>query len=149
MPGGTTATLVATAFGVGRLPLAPGTWASLAALALLAPLRFASPAAFAVVLAVLVAAGTWAAGRFARAMGRRDPSCVVIDEVAGMGLVLAALPAASPSSILAAFALFRLFDVVKPPPLRLLERLPGGAGIMADDAGAAAFAAAILLWLRP
>jgi len=138
--------LIATGLGLGFLPIAPGTWGSLGALAVLGPLRFACPPAFAVLLAALCAAGIVAAGRAARALADPDPRRVVIDEVVGMGLTLAAVRVPAPASLLAAFILFRVFDVLKPPPLRALERLPGGFGIVADDAGAAGYAA-LVLWL--
>lgn len=145
-PPGDAASRIATAFGLGRLPLAPGTWGSLGALAVLAPLRAASPAAFGLALAALLPLSLWAADRAARTLRRTDPGEVVIDEVLGMGLTLAAVARPAPVSLLAAFLLFRFFDILKPPPLRRLERLPGGLGIVADDAGAAAWAA-IVLWL--
>ncbi len=115
---------------------------------MLTPLRFSSPAGFALVLAVLLPLGWWAADRTARLLHRSDPGEIVIDEVLGMGLTLAAVARPTPVSLLAAFLLFRLFDVLKPPPLRSLEHLPGGLGIVADDIGAAAWAAAVL-WLLP
>jgi len=142
------ARLIANAFGLGRLPLAPGTWGSLGALAVLAPLRAASPVAFGLALAALVPLSLWAADRASRVRRQADPGEVVIDEVLGMGLTLAAVAAPSPKSLLAAFLLFRFFDVLKPPPLRRLERLPGGLGIVADDIGAAGWAAAALWLLR-
>jgi phosphatidylglycerophosphatase A len=120
--------LIATGLGLGFLPIAPGTWGSLGALAVLGPLRFACPPAFAVLLAALCAAGIVAAGRAARALADPDPRRVVIDEVVGMGLTLAAVRVPAPASLLA------------------LERLPGGFGIVADDAGAAGYAA-LVLWL--
>lgn len=142
------ALLIANACGLGRLPLAPGTWGSLGGLAVLAPLRLYFPLAFAGTLAVLAGAGIWAAGRAARILRRRDPGEVVVDEILGMGLTIAATRSPTPVSLLAAFLLFRLFDILKPPPLRRLERLPGGIGIVADDVGAAVWAGAFLWLLR-
>lgn len=136
---------VGTALGLGRVPYAPGTAASLAAVFLFSGLRM-SPSLLWAVLAAIALAGTWAGGACARAWKKRDPSAVVIDEFLGMGLALALSPGAGPESAATAFVLFRLFDILKPYPINRLERLPGGAGIMADDAGAGAAAAAVM-WI--
>lgn len=141
------AVTIATLGGVGRLPIAPGTWGSAAALVLLLPLRGAAPEAWATVLAALGAVAVWSAGAAAKTMRATDPGVVVIDEVFGMGLVMAALPAAGWWPPVAGFLLFRVFDVLKPPPLRALERLPGGWGIVADDAGAGLYTVAALALL--
>jgi phosphatidylglycerophosphatase A len=85
--------------------------------------------------------GIRAAGNVARELGVEDPSCVVVDEVAGQILAFTGIPLHW-KSLLAAFILFRVFDVLKPPPLRQLERIPGGAGIMLDDIGAGLYALA-------
>lgn len=100
-----------------------------------------------------VTLGIPAATRVARESGITDPSFVVVDEVAGQLIALIAAPVRW-KTLLAGFILFRAFDIVKPPPLRLLERIPGGAGIMLDDVGAGLYALAILQaalhfgWLR-
>ena len=88
-------------------------------------------------LAVCILVGTWAAARRAQDLGQPDPSSVVVDEFCGMWL---ALVATNPSLLTAAvaFAAFRVLDIAKPPPIRQLERLPGGYGIMADDLAAGA-----------
>lgn len=147
-PGWTTR--VATLFGLGHLPVAPGTWGSLGTLVVWAPLRTAFPEAE----WPLVVAVTWlavhAAGAEARRVRGTDPSAVVIDEAAGMMLAMTALPwMPAVWQFAAAFLLFRLFDVVKPPPLRLLERLPGGWGIVADDLGAGLYALLLLRFIPP
>jgi phosphatidylglycerophosphatase A len=130
---------IATLGGIGDLPLAPGTWGSLAALAAWLPTRAAFPALAWPLLAALAAVAVVTAHRAARLMGQRDPGRIVIDEAAGMALACAALPLEpAPWQAAAAFLLFRLFDVVKPWPLRRLERLPGGPGIVADDLAAGA-----------
>jgi phosphatidylglycerophosphatase A len=82
--------------------------------------------------AVVSVAGLWAAGRAAVIVGRKDPGVVVVDEVAGQLLTLAFHPPTWPV-LACGFFLFRVFDVVKPPPARQAESLPGGSGIMADD----------------
>ncbi|MDA8389877.1 MAG: phosphatidylglycerophosphatase A [Gammaproteobacteria bacterium] len=138
---------VATALGAGLSPFAPGTMGSLAALVLWWPLLGTS--AYSWVWAAAAIAGVPLCGRAARALGRPDPPAVVWDEVVGMGVTLWGIPA-SPLWVAAGFGLFRLFDIAKPPPLRILERLPGGFGIMADDVGAGVYARLLLgglLWL--
>jgi phosphatidylglycerophosphatase A len=199
---------IATAFGVGNLPTAPGTYGSLVgvvtivlsaifflrptSLAGLSPLHVLSDARFmdkhflvpgsdihdtvlwlpifcALFLLVLLGAiGVWSAEKAASFAGIKDPSFVVIDEVAGMHLtlLLPLIPIALPNLrshmdisqfaiffalslvnwkyLLLGFLFFRLFDIWKPFPLRRLELLPGGWGIMADDWAAGAYAAILL-----
>jgi phosphatidylglycerophosphatase A len=94
--------------------------------------------------AVVSLLGVWAAARAAAAYRREDPAQVVIDEVAGMWLTLAGAAQVNAPSLAAGFVLFRLFDIWKPFPLRRLERLPGGWGVMADDLGAGLYAALVL-----
>jgi phosphatidylglycerophosphatase A len=140
------AALLATWFGIGLLPRMPGTWGSLAAL----------PCAWAICAVAgrgaLIAAATlafflgwWAAGTLARASGRSDPAFIVVDEVAAQWLVLAAAPL-DWRAYVAAFLLFRLFDIGKPWPIRGIEqRVKGGLGIMLDDIAAAFYALCLLL----
>jgi len=135
----------ATVLGLGRIPVAPGTAASLAAAIVLSPLR-RHPALLWPLLVLAATAGTWAGGACARLWKKKDPSAVVIDEFVGMGLALALSPACGPASAATAFVLFRLFDILKPPPIRQLESLPGGIGIMADDIAAGAASAGIM-WI--
>jgi phosphatidylglycerophosphatase A len=129
---------VATALGVGYVPVAPGTFGSLVGLALWAVLPASLPAQAVAIGAVFVA-GSWSAGVAERHFSRTDPSYVVIDEVLGMLMTLALIPVQWPGAILG-FFLFRAADVVKPFPANRFERLPGGLGIMADDAMAAVYA---------
>lgn len=142
------ATLIATFFGAGLLRPGPGTWGSLGALLLwraLAPLC-AEPLLgwLPVALAALATAiGIPAATCYARAVGRKDPGQVVIDEVAGQWLTLAFVPIAW-KPLLAGFILFRAFDILKPWPIRRLEKLPEGTGIVVDDLGAGVYAALVL-----
>ena len=143
---------IATFFGVGRLRPGPGTWASVATLLIwraLAPL--AGPTwlvpATAAAAVLTTAIGIPAATRVARQLGQKDPSCAVIDEVAGQLIALIAVPLAW-KTLLASLILFRVFDIVKPPPLRQLERLPEGTGIMLDDVGAGLYALLVLQVLR-
>src|SRR6204780_749571 len=138
------ATLVATFFGAGRLKPGPGTWGSLATVILwaLASSQIAEarrPWATVVAAAAVTLIGIPAATVVSRASGLKDPQFVVIDEVAGQLVALIAVPLAW-KSFLAGFILFRAFDIVKPPPVRQLERLPEGTGIVVDDLGAGLYA---------
>lgn len=125
---------LATVFGLGYFSKAPGTAASMAGLALSWLLR-ADPRFQAAGAAVAAALGLLSAGPAAKAIGKKDPGEVVIDEVAGMMLGLVALPVTWKVYV-AGFFLFRVLDILKPFGLRRLERLPGGWGIMMDDLAA-------------
>jgi len=142
------ATLIATFFGIGQLKPGPGTWASVATVVLWAAASSQIPPANrildTVIAAVLVTLlGIPAATRVARATGVKDPQFVVIDEVAGQLVALIAVPLAW-KTFLASLILFRVFDIVKPFPIRRLERLPEGVGIVVDDLGAGVYAFAIM-----
>jgi phosphatidylglycerophosphatase A len=139
---------LATGFGIGNIPWAPGTWASLATMLvwwLLA--RTIRPgwqvAAAIVLLTITISLGIPAATRMARKTGLKDPQCVVIDEVAGQLIPFLAIPV-SWKSLLLGFILFRGFDIAKPPPARQLEQLPEGLGIVMDDVAAGIYALAIM-----
>lgn len=146
-------TLVATWFGAGFLPIAPGTWGSLVTLpvahAVATLWGVAGLAGFAVGVAVI---GVHASGETARLRGQKDPSEVVVDEVAGQAIALLPVYALVPpgavllriGTVVLAFLLFRILDVWKPGPIGALERLPGGFGIMADDLLGGAVAAAMV-----
>jgi phosphatidylglycerophosphatase A len=139
---------VATFFGIGYLRPGPGTWGSAATVLLWWLLaRSIAPASqpwLALLLAVTaVLAGIPAATRVARASGVKDPQFVVIDEVAGQLITLIAVPIAW-KSLLLGFILFRGFDIVKPPPVRSLERLPEGTGIVIDDVAAGLYGLAVM-----
>jgi len=143
---------LATLGPIGNLPKAPGTWASAAAV-LAAPFLFLPlpPAWRVAALAAIFGAGVWASSRAERVLGRTDPGCVVVDELLGMWIALAPFNYLRWWQILAALLLFRLLDITKPWPIRRLEKgLPGGLGVMADDALAGLLAAAgvwLLRWL--
>jgi phosphatidylglycerophosphatase A len=140
----TPAGILSTFFGVGLVPVAPGTAASaVAALAYMFLLHDLPWLPYVLLVAVLFAAGTVASGAYAAALGRPDPGRVVIDEVCGQLVALAFLPGAW-LPVTASFALFRFFDIIKPWPIRKLEKLSGGWGIMADDVGAGLAAAIVL-----
>ena len=142
------ATLVATFFGAGRLRPGPGTWGSAAAVVIWAAVSrwIPSQAQWVVLvsLAVLaIAVGIPAATRFARASQLKDPQAVVIDEVAGQWITLLFTPV-SWKTLLMGFILFRAFDILKPPPVRQLERLPEGTGIVVDDVAAGLYALLVM-----
>jgi phosphatidylglycerophosphatase A len=107
-----------------------------------------APAWFVVAAVIVSAVGIPTATAVARSIGEKDPGIVVVDEVAGQWLTLAAAPVMNWQSCLAAFVLFRLFDIWKPPPVRQLERLPEGTGIVADDLMAGVYGALVLLLAR-
>jgi len=151
-PADRVAMFLATGFGTGYGPIAPGTWGSLPGLGLAWGLdRYAGRWAVAAGACFFAAAGVWAAGRAERLLGGKDPGPVVVDEIAGQLVTLLFLPITAPVLVVG-FALFRVLDVVKPWPARRLEGLAGGSGIMADDLMVGLYANLILhglaLW-RP
>ena len=133
---------IATVFGVGYAPVAPGTFGSAAGLVVwwLLP---ASTTAQAAAIVLMFVAGSWAGSVAERYFGRSDPGQVVLDEVMGMLITLFMNPVGWVGA-LAAFLLFRVFDVIKPYPANRLEKLHGGVGVMADDAMAAVYANLVL-----
>ncbi len=140
----TLAKVLATFFGLGLAPVLPGTVASAAAdtplcLPFAGPERDLSTSCS----SSFSSSSGWRSRRsHADELGRPDPGRIVIDEVCGQLIALAFLPPGwVPAGL--AFALFRFFDIIKPWPIRRLERLPGGWGIMADDVGAGLAAAAL------
>ncbi|MGB9178671.1 MAG: phosphatidylglycerophosphatase A [Pyrinomonadaceae bacterium] len=160
--------------GVGFMPLAPGTWGSLVGVLLFLLLRAASVRLFFVygligersfnnarveslfvvallcLIVVVTLAGIWAATRAENLFGRKDPGAVVVDEVAGQLIAFLFVPfrvGLSRWVILAGFLLFRLFDIWKPYPIRRLEVLESGLGIMADDVLAGIYAAVVLVFI--
>jgi len=138
---------LATWFGCGYSPKAPGTVGSAAALAIGIVLHEYAGFAwwhFLVLAATVFYPAVWAAGAAAKAHGTKDPQFVVIDEVIGQWIALAGARPFNWKSCLLALALFRLFDIFKPPPVRQLEALPGGLGINADDVMAGVYAALVL-----
>lgn len=140
------AALIATGFGVGHLPWVPGSWGSLLALVCgWEIVEVAGRVALAAAALIGFALGVWASARVAAASGEHDPRFVVIDEIAAQWFVLLATPLDA-RAYAAAFLLFRLFDILKPWPIRSVERrVPGGLGIMLDDVAAAIYAIAVLL----
>jgi phosphatidylglycerophosphatase A len=139
------AALLATWFGVGLLPKAPGTWGSLAALPFAWFIRDGFGAVgLAVAAAGFFVVGLWAASVYIHRAGEADPGAVVIDEVAGQWLVLVMVP---PDLVLyaAGFVLFRIADIFKPWPASWIDRtVKGGLGVMLDDTAAALYAGVAL-----
>ena len=132
---------------MGYSPVAPGTAGSVVGLGLYAALSPLSTGLYVAAVGGLSVVVFWIADRAERLLGKHDDGRIVIDEVAGMLTSLAFLPARVDVA-LAAFVLFRLFDIWKPPPARRAEQLPGGIGIVMDDlvAGVYANLAGQLLW---
>ena len=128
--------LAIATFGVGYLPLIPGTFGSMVGVAIfLLLVDWPLQVAF---IPVIVVLGVWAASRTEKLLGKKDPGKVVVDEVAGQMISLLPLAFLVPDGpwlvwVIVSFNLFRLFDIFKPYPARRFESLPGGFGIMADD----------------
>lgn len=150
--------LIASVCGVGYVPVASGTVASVVAIALALPIGLYG-GGWSLLAASLIAfgIGIWACGDHVRATGREDPSECVIDELAGQWLAcaFAVLPLGLPAApitlwgVLLAFALFRLFDIWKPWPVSWADqKLPGGLGVMADDMIAGLMAGLLVLAAR-
>jgi len=150
---GKIALAIASAGYSGFFPIAPGTVGSAVGVAVWALARGsgAGLGTELVLAAALLVIGAWAATLAEGELGTTDPGPVVIDEVMGMCVTLIAAPFSWPAA-LAGFLLFRVFDIVKPPPARQLESAHGGWGIMLDDLAAGIYAWAVLaalVWLRP
>ncbi|RKY05861.1 MAG: phosphatidylglycerophosphatase A, partial [Planctomycetota bacterium] len=128
------AELLTTCFGLGKLPIAPGTWGSLPPVAIYAALGCLHPAVNAVVMAALAIVASWVCIRYAPAViaatGKKDPGLIVADEVAGQAITMLIIAFLAPNNIChtaaLGFVLFRLFDILKPRPCKRLEKLPAG-----------------------
>jgi phosphatidylglycerophosphatase A len=133
----------------GLSPVAPGTCGSLVAI-VLAPVVFMPLPLWGRVLVLLfvLITGTIASNRAEKILGQKDPSQVVIDEVLGQWIAILPFAVLFWWEYVAAFALFRLFDITKPWPVRRLERIGGGLGVMIDDAAAGVYALLCMLLLR-
>jgi phosphatidylglycerophosphatase A len=139
---------IATWFGCGLIPRAPGTMGSLGAIPLYLLVARQGRIGVAVAAFLVTAVGVWAASVVARELGKKDPQIVVADEVAGLLVTMLPMREVSWLAVVIGFALFRLFDVFKPWPIRKLEQLPGGWGIVLDDIAAGLFGAAVMAALR-
>ena len=148
LPSDKLATALATLGPIGHFPKAPGTWGSLASI-VAAPwlfLPFPLWGRIAILIGVLLI-GTWACSRAEIVMGKKDPGCVIIDELFGQWLTLLFFSAMPIWYLAVAFVLFRLFDIFKPWPVKWAETaFPGGLGVMIDD-GVAGLYALIFLYL--
>jgi phosphatidylglycerophosphatase A len=139
-----TAFLIGTWFGCGYAPVAPGTAGSLAAVVIAIALYYFGGYGRGTLLlltAIVLAPGIWAAGVVEKQTNQTDPHIVVVDEVLGQWITLAGAATFNWKTWLAAFALFRFLDIWKPAPVRQLEKLPGGWGIVADDVMAGLYGA--------
>lgn len=137
--------MIALGFGAGLMPGAPGTWGSLLALFFAGYLMyFTTPLIFGIVILVTFLIGWGVTSYYCEAMDEDDPSEVVIDEFVGQWITLIVIPY-HPWFILLGFVLFRFFDILKPPPIRWIERIiPGGLGVMVDDVVAGIYAAILM-----
>jgi len=140
------ARVVASGGGLGWLPGAPGTWASLTSVLAGAGLLALSPWALAAGAVAATLGGLWAIT--SEGVGGDDPGWVVIDEVAGQWITMLALPRPAPLWLLAAFLVFRTLDIAKPGPIGWADRRHDAVGVMADDVIAGAVGAALLLGAR-
>jgi phosphatidylglycerophosphatase A len=139
---------IATWFGCGCVPKAPGTMGTLGAVPLYWLLAQRGEGAVATASLVVTGVGIWAADRVARDLGKKDPQVVVVDEVAGFLITMLPMRELSWRAVLIGFVLFRLFDMTKPWPARDLEKLPGGWGIVMDDVAAGVIGASVMAVLR-
>ena len=144
-----TAQLIASAGGLGFIPLAPGTAAAAATAFAIWLWAVQSMGLLTVVAVIVTGLGVAACGRYEQDVGK-DPQSAVIDEVAGMLVSVLWLPTPLTGTlVIVAFVLFRVFDIAKPPPVNLAEHLPSGWGVMADDLVAGLYAniiVRVLIW---
>jgi phosphatidylglycerophosphatase A len=136
---GKTALILASWFGSGLAPVAPGTFGTLAGVPLVLLMGCLGSIQALLFLLVFIALAVWSAEATRKMLARNDPSLVVVDEVAGFLLTLFLMPL-SLVHVCIGFLLFRVFDIFKPFPIRNLERLKGGFGIVADDLLAGVYA---------
>jgi phosphatidylglycerophosphatase A len=141
------ARVLATWFGCGLSPVAPGTAGTLGALPLYLALAQGGPVVVAAGALVVTLVAVAASARVVRLLAAKDPQIICIDEVAGVMVALTAAPSTWPG-VVVAVVLFRLFDMTKPWPARALEELPGGWGVVLDDVAAGVWAALLVLGAR-
>lgn len=127
----------------GKFPVAPGTAGTLVGVVLFLGIRNFSPLSYAAVCILLCGIGTWAAGRAEDILGRKDSPSIVIDEIAGYLISMFMVPTGW-GFVAAGFVIFRIFDIFKPWPLKRLQDLHGGVGVMVDDIGAGVYANIVL-----
>jgi phosphatidylglycerophosphatase A len=145
--------LILSCFGLGFLPLAPGTWGSLLALAVFLAVRYFWPVAIisVVLLWIMIVLSSvfclLFAGKAEELEEKKDPGWIVIDEFAGQSVALLSVAVTSGKILavaIAGFVLFRIFDILKPPPVREIQYLKGGLGILADDLVAGVMAGVVI-----
>lgn len=145
--------MLLTCFGLGRLPVAPGTWGSVPPAVVFALMCYLelSPASIAIIMAFFILAGAVVCVRFSSELvaelGKPDPGLVVADEFAGQSVTFLILPVVSSEIAIiaiAGFLFFRVFDIIKPWPIKKLEKLPNGWGILCDDLLAGIYALIVL-----
>lgn len=128
-----TVVMTATGFYIGRSPKAPGTLGTLLGIPVCLALASLPLVPAAIALVLFIGASVWVSDRAEKALGAHDPGCIVIDEVAGLAVALIGLPV-TPGVLVVGFVLFRIFDILKPPPIRTMERLlKGGWAVVMDD----------------
>ncbi|WP_031498740.1 phosphatidylglycerophosphatase A [Bryobacter aggregatus] len=145
------AEVIATSFYAGYTPKAPGTAGALFGVLLVYLLHryaFFIDIHFALLSAVLLLPSIWASNQMIDTLQLKDPQCIVIDEVLGQVIAFTAVVQYSWLSYLVAFLLFRAFDIWKPFPVNMFEKLPRGLGVMADDLMAGVYAAFVIYLLR-
>lgn len=135
---------LATVGYLGKIPFAPGTFGAAAGLLLCFPLSAIPVAPGVLIVGLFTVGAVWICGAAESALGRKDPGCIVLDETAGMMVTLIGLPFNAVTAV-AGFALFRVFDILKPFPVRYLERrFAGGLGVVLDDVAAGVLANLVL-----
>lgn len=137
------AKLIATFFYVGLIPVAPGTFGTLAAIPLFWIISGVPIYIYLLITVVVIGVSVWAAAETEKIYGRRDPGQIVADEVAGYLVTMILIPPTA-TYIVVGFFLFRILDILKPPPVRRLEKLPRGWGIVIDDVGAGVYACVLM-----
>ncbi|MCP4718075.1 MAG: phosphatidylglycerophosphatase A [Desulfobacteraceae bacterium] len=139
--------LGATGFGLGRIPVAPGTFGTLAAIPLIWLMTWMNPGLVAFFLVSLILLSVYVADKAEIIMGEKDPGSIVIDEIAGFCVTMTLVPL-SWLTIILGFIAFRCFDILKPVPVKYFEnKFSGGAGIVLDDIMAGVLAALVLKFL--
>lgn len=134
----------ATGAGSGRAPAAPGTFGTLAGIPVVL-LFLVIPSSMQVFFTlVVILFAVWTSDRAEKLIGQSDPGCIVIDEIAGFTVAMAGIPI-SVLSVISGFLIFRVFDIIKPFPVRFFEKnFHGGAGVVLDDVAAGLFSTIVL-----
>jgi phosphatidylglycerophosphatase A len=128
---------------VGRFPVAPGTAGTVLGVLLYLWIKVLSPLPYGIICLLIGLVGTWAAGRAEVMLGSKDSPTIVIDEITGYLVAMFMAPPAW-GYVVAGFVLFRMFDIVKPFPLKQLQKVHGGLGVMLDDIGAGVYTGIVL-----